>query len=124
MLKLITKSSVTNKIILLRLDLNVPVYQNKILSDFRIIKSIPTIKYLLDTNNKVIILSHFGRPKEGQKDPSLSLKNISAQNINLDKYKIFCLVHNKKNKQALGGVWGLISTKKKKTTSRKKKTKN
>ncbi len=90
MLKLITKSSVTNKIILLRLDLNVPVYQNKILSDFRIIKSIPTIKYLLDTNNKVIILSHFGRPKEGQKDPSLSLKNISAHLSKiLDKKIVF-----------------------------------
>ena len=77
MIKLITNSHITNQTILLRLDLNVPTYKNKILSDFRIVKSIPTIRYLLNNNNKIIILSHFGRPKEGLKDPSLSLENIS-----------------------------------------------
>ena len=77
MIKLITNSHIINQTILLRLDLNVPTYENKILSDFRIVKSIPTIRYLLNNNNKIIILSHFGRPKEGLKDPHLSLENIS-----------------------------------------------
>ena len=67
---------IQNKNVLLRLDLNVPMYEGKILSDFRISKSVPTIKNLLSNNNKVIILSHFGRPKEGQQDDSLSLKII------------------------------------------------
>ena len=67
---------IQNKNVLLRLDLNVPMFEGKILSDFRISKSVPTIKNLLSNNNKVIILSHFGRPKEGQQDDSLSLKII------------------------------------------------
>lgn len=67
---------IRNKNVLLRLDLNVPVFEGRILSDFRILKSVPTIKNLLKNNNKVIILSHFGRPEEGRFDDSLSLRLI------------------------------------------------
>ena len=52
MLRTLRKSNIKNKVVILRLDLNVPVFNNKILSDFRIIKSIPTIEYLLKNNNK------------------------------------------------------------------------
>ena len=67
---------IQNKNVLLRLDLNVPVFEGKILSNYRISKCVPTIKNLISNNNKVIILSHFGRPKEGSYDESLSLKII------------------------------------------------
>ena len=70
------KLEIINKTVLLRLDLNVPVFEGKILSDFRISKSIPTIKNLLLNKNRVIILSHFGRPQEGKYDEALSLKII------------------------------------------------
>ena len=71
-----SKLEIINKRVLLRLDLNVPVFEGKILSDFRISKSIPTIKNLLLKKNKVILLSHFGRPEEGKYDESLSLNII------------------------------------------------
>tara|TARA_Y100000996_G_scaffold401566_1_gene372624 strand:+ start:278 stop:1432 length:1155 start_codon:yes stop_codon:yes gene_type:complete len=76
--KLLTNSNIEDKKVLLRLDLNVPIYKNKILSDFRIIKCIPTINYLLERNNKIIILSHIGRPDEGVYDKNFSLINVNS----------------------------------------------
>ncbi len=70
------KLEIYNKNVLLRLDLNVPVFKGKILSNFRISKCVPMILNLLSNNNKVIILSHFGRPKEGSYDESFSLNII------------------------------------------------
>ena len=67
-----------NKRVFLRVDLNVPVSNGRILDDTRINKIIPTIKYLLDRNAKVIIASHFGRPK-GEFDSKYSLEFISAE---------------------------------------------
>ena len=66
---------VTNKNILLRVDFNVPVKDGTILDDIRIKKCLPTLKYLLENQAKIIIISHFGRPK-GQKNPDFSLKII------------------------------------------------
>ena len=86
MLRTLRKSNIKNKVVILRLDLNVPVFNNKILSDFRIIKSIPTIEYLLKNNNKIIIISHFGRPKEGEYVKEYSLEKVSkhlSSKINL-----------------------------------------
>ncbi len=55
---------VNHKRVLLRVDYNVPVDKdNKISDDSRIRASLPTVKYLLDHNAKLIICSHFGRPK-------------------------------------------------------------
>ena len=88
----LSELEIKDKKVLVRLDLNVPVHEGEILSDFRINKSIPTIINLLKNNNKVIILSHFGRPVEGQQDDSLSLKIIHkrleklvGQNITFSK---------------------------------------
>ncbi len=52
-----------NKRVFLRLDMNIPVSDGKILDDTRIRKVIPTIEFLLKQNAKIIIASHFGRPK-------------------------------------------------------------
>jgi len=76
MMQKLNKLEIYNKNVLLRLDLNVPVFEGKILSNFRISKCVPMIKNLISNNNKVIILSHFGRPKEGSYNESLSLKII------------------------------------------------
>lgn len=54
---------VTVKTVLLRLDLNLPIINNTIVDDSRICRSLPTIQGLLDRNYRVVILSHFGRPK-------------------------------------------------------------
>jgi phosphoglycerate kinase len=62
--KTIRDIDVNNKQVLVRVDYNVPVDKdNKISDDSRIRASLPTIKYLLDHNAKVILASHFGRPK-------------------------------------------------------------
>ena len=63
------------KKILLRLDLNVPLDNNRITDTTRIDKILPTIKYLLKNDAKIIILSHVGRPK-GRIVNELSLKPI------------------------------------------------
>ena len=51
------------KKILLRLDLNVPIQDGKVLNDFRIKKILPTIRFLKDKGAKIIIISHIGRDK-------------------------------------------------------------
>ena len=64
-----------NKKILLRLDLNVPLDNGKITDTTRIDKILPTLKFLIKKNSKIIILSHVGRPK-GRITNKLSLKPI------------------------------------------------
>jgi len=64
---------VKGKRVLVRADLNVPVAGGKVTDDTRIVRQAPTIKELSDKGAKVIILSHFDRPK-GKVVPSMSLK--------------------------------------------------
>ena len=66
----------TGKRVLLRVDLNVPVQDGKVTDATRIERVVPTIRELSDDGAKVILLAHFGRPKDGP-DPSLSLKPIA-----------------------------------------------
>ena len=67
--------NLNNKKILLRLDLNVPLTDNKITDTTRIDKIIPTLKFLISQNTKIIIISHVGRPK-GEVINELSLRPI------------------------------------------------
>ena len=67
--------NLNNKKILLRLDLNVPLIDDKITDTTRIDKILPTLKFLISQNTKIIIISHVGRPK-GQVVNELSLRPI------------------------------------------------
>ena len=67
--------NLNNKKILLRLDLNVPLDNGRITDTTRIEKILPTLKFLIKQNSKIIILSHVGRPK-GKVINELSLKPI------------------------------------------------
>ena len=69
------------KIVLLRLDLNVPIKQGIITDETRIDKILPTIQFLLMEKSKILIVSHVGRPK-GNINKDLSLKPICE---NLEK---------------------------------------
>ena len=69
------EKNLNDKIILLRLDLNVPLSNGKISDTTRIDKILPTLKFLIKQNSKIIILSHVGRPK-GKVVNELSLKPI------------------------------------------------
>ena len=62
---------IKNKRVLIRVDFNVPIIDGQITSHFRIIKTLDTIKYCLDNNAKIILISHLGRPKG--KDENYSL---------------------------------------------------
>ncbi len=66
---------VTNKNVLLRIDINVPMEKGFITDDTRIKAVIPTIKYLIKNQAKVILISHFDRP-EGKKVPEMSLEQL------------------------------------------------
>ncbi|MES2677291.1 MAG: phosphoglycerate kinase [Pseudomonadota bacterium] len=66
---------VTNKNILLRVDINVPMENGVITDDTRIKAVIPTIQYLIKNQAKVILISHFDRP-EGKRVPEMSLKQL------------------------------------------------
>ena len=68
-------TDLAGKKVILRLDLNVPLKNGKITDTTRIDKVLPTIKFLLKQNSKIIILSHVGRPK-GKIIKDLSLKPI------------------------------------------------
>ena len=69
------QKNLNNKKILLRLDLNVPLDDGKIVDTTRIDKILPTLNFLINQNSKIIILSHVGRPK-GKFLNKLSLKPI------------------------------------------------
>ena len=68
---------VTGKRVLVRVDLNVPMADGKVTDMTRIERVAPTIKELSDRGAKVILLAHFGRPKDGP-DPAQSLKPVAA----------------------------------------------
>ena len=73
--------NLNQKKVLLRLDLNVPLNNGTITDETRINKILPVVKFLLDSNSQVIIISHVGRPK-GKVNKDLSLKPICE---NLEK---------------------------------------
>ena len=66
-----------NKRVLIREDLNVPIKDGKITSLERIQRALPTIKKALSANARVILLSHLGRPKEGEFNPEFSLAPVA-----------------------------------------------
>ena len=74
--KSIEDVDVAGKRVLCRCDFNVPTKNGKITSDKRIVAAMPTIKYLVDHNAKVILCSHMGKPK-GEWKPELSLKVVA-----------------------------------------------
>lgn len=70
---------VDSKKVLVRCDFNVPMDENKNITDNRrIVSALPTIKYLLEQNCKVVLCSHLGRPK-GEFKPEYSLKPVAQE---------------------------------------------
>ena len=68
-----------DKKVLVRCDFNVPMDENKNITDNRrIVAALPTIKYLLEQNCKVVLCSHLGRPK-GEFKPEYSLKPVAKE---------------------------------------------
>ncbi len=76
MKKTIRDYDLNNKKVIIRVDFNVPMKDGVILDDTRIRESLPTIKYALMNNAKVILMSHLGRIKTEKDKENLSLKNV------------------------------------------------
>ena len=70
-----TDPKIENKIILLRLDLNVPIKDKKIQEETKITHALSFLNYLVQKKAKIVIISHLGRP-EGPSDKNLSLMPI------------------------------------------------
>jgi len=66
-----------NKRVLIREDLNVPIQEGKITSDARLQAALPTIKQALEAGAKVMVMSHLGRPTEGEYNEEYSLKPVA-----------------------------------------------
>ena len=70
--------SLSGQRVLIRQDLNVPIHEGKITNDARIRASLPTLQYALKQGAAVMVMSHLGRPVEGEYDASLSLAPVAA----------------------------------------------
>jgi phosphoglycerate kinase len=68
-----------DKRVLMREDFNVPIENGKVMSDARLLAALPSITRALSQGAKVILLSHLGRPEEGQYDEALSLKPVAER---------------------------------------------
>lgn len=73
-----TDLDLADKRVLIREDLNVPLKDGKVASDVRIQASLPTIKHAIDAGAKVMLMSHLGRPKEGEFDPKASMAPVAT----------------------------------------------
>ncbi|MBP6217347.1 MAG: phosphoglycerate kinase [Oligoflexales bacterium] len=93
----LTELPVQGKSVFLRLDLNVPLKDGVIQDDTRIREALPTLKYLLEKTNKVVVASHLGRPKTAEDKQKLSLEPIGIRLAELlGKELIFIRDYEKK----------------------------
>src|SRR3970040_2490992 len=75
----LTDLDLRGKRVLIRSDLNVPVKDGKVTSDARITASLPTFNHCLKAGAKVMVMSHLGRPTEGEYSEENSLKPVADE---------------------------------------------
>jgi len=73
----LSELTLENKKLIIRVDMNVPIHDGAVYDQTRILASIPTIKYCLGKGAKILLVSHLGRPIEGEPDSIFSLKPIA-----------------------------------------------
>ena len=88
-----TSLNLTGKRLLIRADLNVPIIGGHVTSDARILAIIPTIQFALSEGASIILMSHLGRPIEGQFDSDFSLEPV-ANRLESELGKDVCLIKN------------------------------
>jgi 3-phosphoglycerate kinase len=74
--KTVRDIDLSGKRILMRVDYNVPIEDGTVVSDYRVVMSLPTIQYLLDQECSIVLMSHLGRP-EGKADARYSLAPVA-----------------------------------------------
>lgn len=73
----LTDFNVRGKRVLIRADLNVPMRDGKVADDTRIRAFLPTLEQVVGRGGSAIVVSHLGRPKEGQSSPEFSLRPVA-----------------------------------------------
>ena len=71
--------NLSDRRVLIREDLNVPLDHGEISNDARIRATLPSLSKALKAGARVMIMSHLGRPNEGQADPSFSLAPVAVR---------------------------------------------
>jgi phosphoglycerate kinase len=72
-----TDEVLDGKRVLIREDLNVPLKDGQVTSAARLEAAVPTLKLALERRARTMVMSHLGRPKEGQFDPKQSLEPVA-----------------------------------------------
>lgn len=77
--KTIKDVDLKNKTVLIRVDFNVPIKDGKIIDDNRIVQALPTIRYVLDQNARIVLFSHLGRIKSEEDKRKNSLRPVAER---------------------------------------------
>jgi len=78
-IKTLSELDVTGKRLLIREDLNVPVRNGEVTSDARIRAALPTLQAAMAQGAAILVMSHLGRPTEGEFDPAFSLAPVARR---------------------------------------------
>ena len=78
-MRLLTEQPLAGQRLLVRQDLNVPLENGRVGSDQRIRASLPTLQYALEAGARVMVMSHLGRPSEGEFDEAESLAPVAER---------------------------------------------
>jgi len=79
MMKLLKELPLSGQRVLVRQDLNVPLKDGVITSDKRIRASVPTLQYAVEAGARIMVMSHLGRPVEGEPDAASSLAPVAQR---------------------------------------------
>lgn len=91
-MKSVRDAGIENKRVFLRVDFNLPMEDKKIVDNFRMVRTLPTIEYLLKKHNKIIIGTHLGKPG-GEIIPQLSTVPLAQELAKLIKHKVYATDH-------------------------------
>ncbi len=96
--------------VLIRQDLNVPVHAGQVASDARIRASLPTIESALNAGGRVMLMSHLGRPTEGQFDAQYSLAPVANHLSNFWDLRSGCVSTGSTASIFLPLMWCCVKT--------------
>lgn len=80
-----------NKRVLWRVDFNVPIKNDEILDDYKLIQHLPSLNFILEQGCRVVIVTHLGRPEPGKFDHNYSVKPLAKRLGELLKKEIIVL---------------------------------
>ena len=87
-MRLMVDQDLRGKRVLIREDLNVPLAGERVASDARIRAAVPTIRHAIDAGAALILMSHLGRPTEGEPSVDLSLRPVADRLAELIGYPV------------------------------------